>query len=87
MEVKSVKVSVMGAVHKPGRYGLCSWATVMDMLAMAEGSDDAARSRIVVLRPNGRSTEVLNFDCDGVRSADSIWVNFYVRSGDIVVVP
>ncbi len=57
-EVHSYKVTVIGEVRTPGRYELKSQATVLDMLAMAGGlSEFAERGRIVVLRPNGGSTQ------------------------------
>lgn len=87
-EVKSFKVSVIGAVAKPGRYDLKSWATVIDVLAMAEGfTEFAARSRIVVLRSDGKRVERLPFDYDKVASGGPAQANFYVRPGDIVLVP
>ena len=85
-DVRSLKVSVMGAVGKPGRFELKSWATVLDVLAMAEGfSEFAARSRIVVLRTNGKRVERLPFDYDKVVSGSA--VNFYLHPSDIVLVP
>src|SRR5687768_5162608 len=87
-EVRSFKVSVMGAVGKPGRYELKSWATVVDVLAMAEGfTEFAAKSRIVVLRSDGKRVERLPFDYDKVASGGAGHANFYVRPGDIVLVP
>ena len=54
-EVRSLKVSVIGQVARPGRYEFRSWATVMDVLAMAGGLGEfAAKSRIAVFRPKGR---------------------------------
>jgi polysaccharide export outer membrane protein len=87
-DVRSFKVSVIGAVAKPGRYELRSAATVMDMLAMAEGfTQFAARSRIVVLRSEGGRVQRLPFDYDKVASGGSGQANFYVQPSDIVVVP
>src|SRR5580765_3932240 len=87
-EVKSFKVSVIGAVVKPGRYELKSRATVIDVLAMAEGfTEFAARSRVVVLRSDGSRTERLPFDYDKVAAGNAGQSNFYVHAGDIVVVP
>jgi len=87
-EVKSFKVSVIGSVMKPGRYEIKSSATVMDAIAMAEGLNQfASRSRIVVMRQNGRKTERIPFDYDKVRDGDWRQVNFYLRPGDIVMVP
>jgi polysaccharide export outer membrane protein len=87
-DVKSFKVSVLGNVMKPGRYEIKSTATVMDAIAMAEGLNPyASKSRIVVLRQNGRKTDRLPFDFDKVRDGDGRQVNFYLRPGDIVMVP
>jgi polysaccharide export outer membrane protein len=86
-EVKSFKVSVIGAVAKPGRYELKSWATVMDVLAMAGGfTEFAGRSKITVLRANGQRTQSYPFDYDNV-SSNGGQGNFQLRPGDIVVVP
>src|SRR5262249_57471268 len=55
-DVRSLKVSVIGEVVRPGRYELRSWATVLDVLAMAGGfTQFATRSRIVVLTPDGKA--------------------------------
>jgi len=87
-EVRSFKVSVIGQVPKPDRYQLRSAATVMDVLAMAGGFNEfAARSRIVVIRTNGDTTERIPFDYDKVRSGDPSQANFQMRPGDIVLVP
>lgn len=87
-EVKSFKVSVIGAVAKPGRYELKSWATVIDVLAMAEGfTEFASRSRIVVLRSDGQKVQRLPFDYDKVVSGGAGQANFYLRPADIVLVP
>jgi polysaccharide export outer membrane protein len=87
-EVRSFKVSVIGAVAKPGRYELKSWATVMDVLAMAEGfTEFAARSRVVVLRSDGKQVQRLSFDYDKVASGGAGQANFYLRPADIVLVP
>jgi polysaccharide export outer membrane protein len=87
-DVRSFKVSVIGAVAKPGRYELKSWATVIDVIAMAEGFKEfAARSRIVILRSDANRVERLPFDYDKVASGGAGQANFYVRPGDIVLVP
>jgi polysaccharide export outer membrane protein len=87
-EVRSFKVSVIGAVMQPGRHELKSWATVMDVLAMAGGfSEFASRSRVTVLRSDGRNTQRIPFDYDRAASGDGGQINFFLRPGDIVVVP
>src|SRR5262249_56412009 len=53
-DVRSFKISVMGEVHRPGRYELKSNTTVLDMIAQAGGfTYFSKKSKIVVLRQNG----------------------------------
>ena len=87
-EVRSFKVSVIGQVTKPGRYELKSWATVLDSLAMAGGfTEFAARSRVVVLRAEGRRMKRIPFNYDKMNSDGGEQMNFVLRPGDIVLVP
>ena len=87
-EVRSFKVSVMGQVAKPGRYTLGSWATVLDVLSMAGGfTEYAGKSKVTVLRSDGKGLRRLAFNYDKVSADASEVVNFYLRPGDIVVVP
>lgn len=87
-DVRSYKVSVIGEVRKPARYELKSWTTVLDVLALAGGfTEFAARGRIVVLRPNGAIIKSIQFNYNKVVSAGGEQENFYLRPGDIVLVP
>jgi polysaccharide biosynthesis/export protein len=86
-DVRSMKVSVIGEVPKPGRYELRSRTTVLDVLALAGGfSQFASRSRIVVLRPEGEKMKRIPFNYNRLASGGEA-DNFYLRPGDIVVVP
>jgi polysaccharide biosynthesis/export protein len=89
-EVHSPKISVIGQVLKPGRFDLRSSATVVDALAMAGGlTEFAARSRILVLRPDSHSPKLqkIRFDYDGLKASNGDQTNFYLRAGDVVLVP
>jgi len=84
-EVRSFKVSVLGEVRKPGRYELKSWTTVLDVLAMAGGfTQFASRSRIVILQPDGKTMKRIPFNYNKIAGEQE---NFYLRNGDIVLVP
>jgi len=86
-EVHSVKVAVVGAVKMPGHYELRSPATVLDLLARAQGLTEFASSdRIVVIRQNGATTTRMPFNYRKV-AGGSDQENFFVRAGDIIVVP
>ncbi|MGH7303676.1 MAG: polysaccharide biosynthesis/export family protein [Candidatus Rokuibacteriota bacterium] len=84
-DVRSLKVSVIGEVSRPGRYDLKSYATVLDVLAMAGGfTQFASRSRIVILTGDGKSMKRIPFNYNKVPGEQE---NFYLRNGDIVLVP
>ena len=87
-EVRSYKVSVIGEVARPARYELKSYATVLDVLALAGGLNEyAARHRIVVLRPDGNGMKRIPFNYNKVISGRDDHENFYLKQGDIVLVP
>ena len=99
-EVRSFKISVIGEVLRPSRYELKSRATVLDALALAGGfTPFAARSRIVILRAEANGTvNRISFNYNkAISSGDGILDrhtgsgeetgNFYLRNGDVVVVP
>ena len=87
-DVRSFKVSVIGEVKTPGRYELKSQATVLDLLAQAGGFNEfAARNRIVILRPEGKTMKRIPFNYNKVISAGGESENFYLRPRDIVLVP
>ncbi len=87
-DVRSFKVSVIGEVAKPARYDLKSWTTVLDVLALAGGLNQfAARSRIVILRQEGKTLQRIPFNYNKVTSAGGEHENIYLRNGDIVLVP
>lgn len=86
-DVQSLKVAVVGAVKTPGRFMLKSPATVLECIALAQGlTEFAARDRIVVLRQNGNTTTRIPFNYSKIASGDG-QDNFFVRPGDIIVVP
>jgi polysaccharide export outer membrane protein len=86
-EVHSAKVAVVGAVRTPGRYDVRSPATVLELIALAQGfTDFAARDRIVVLRRAGRGTTRIPFNYRSIADG-SEQDNFFVQPGDIIVVP
>ena len=86
-EVHNFKVAVVGAVKMPGDYEIKSQATVLELLARAQGlTEFANRDRIVILRQNGSATTRIPFNYRKVAEGHD-QDNFYVRAGDIIVVP
>ncbi|PYM99084.1 MAG: hypothetical protein DME07_20975 [Candidatus Rokuibacteriota bacterium] len=85
-EVRSFKVSVIGEVTRPGRFELKSWTTALDALALAGGfTQFAARSKIVILHPEGTTMKRIPFNYNKVAAGEQ--ENFYLQNGDIVLVP
>jgi polysaccharide biosynthesis/export protein len=86
-EVHNFKVAVVGAVKMPGDYEIKSQATVLELIARAQGlTEFANRDKIVVLRQKGAKTERIKFNYRKVAEGDDE-DNLYVRAGDIIVVP
>jgi polysaccharide export outer membrane protein len=86
-DVLSAKVAVVGAVKTPGRFTLRSPATVLECLALAQGlTEFASKDKIVVLRQNGSTTTRIPFNYSKVASGND-QENFFVKPGDIIVVP
>jgi polysaccharide export outer membrane protein len=86
-EVHSMKVAVVGSVKTPGRYELKSAATVLEMIALAQGfTDFAARDRVVILRQVNGENQRIPFNYRKVASGDE-QANLVVQPGDIIVVP
>jgi polysaccharide export outer membrane protein len=87
-EVRSLMISVIGQVMKPGRYDLRAAATVVEALALAGGLKEfASRSDIVVIRLEGGTKRKLPFDYKALISTKAPQQNFPLRPGDIVLVP
>ncbi len=87
-DVRSFKVSVMGEVVRPARYELKSVTTVLDVLAQAGGFNQFAnRSRIVILRPNGKTMTRIPFNYNKVVASGGEDENIYLQPNDIVLVP
>ncbi len=85
-DIRSFKVSVLGEIGRPGRYELKSWTTVLDLLALAGGfTQFAARSRIVILQPDGKTMKRIPFNYNKALAGEQ--ENFYLRNGDIILVP
>jgi polysaccharide export outer membrane protein len=87
-EVRSIKVAVVGSVKTPGRHELKSAATVLELLALAQGlTDFAASDRIVVLRQSNGRTVRIPFNYRKVTAGDGGHDDLVVQAGDIIMVP
>lgn len=79
---------MIGEVKKTGRHKLKDRTTVLDILARAEGfTQFAARSRIIVLRPDGKIIRQIPFNYSMVVPSNGEIQNLFLQPGDIVLVP
>ena len=86
--INSRKVFITGQVEKPGPYLLNSSTTVLQLLAMAGGVKEFARSKnIMVLRIEGGEQRVFRFNYQDVQFGKSLEQNIELKPGDTVVVP
>jgi polysaccharide export outer membrane protein len=86
-EVRSMRVSVLGEVMRPGVLELRGTTTILEAIAMAGGFRDfASPSKIMVIRTdaNGR-TEKIRFNYNRAVGGDEH--NLVLKPGDVVVVP
>jgi polysaccharide export outer membrane protein len=88
------RVSVIGAVQKPGVFDLSGPKSVIEMLAMAGGVSDKAGSQVHIYRQgsNGRETHVIDLvvlaNSTGLINAhNAAMINMPVEPGDMVNVP
>lgn len=86
--INSRKVFITGQVEKPGPYPLNSSTTVLQLLAMAGGVKEFARSKnITVLRTEGAQQLVFRFNYQDVQFGKNLQQNIELKPGDTVVVP
>jgi polysaccharide export outer membrane protein len=92
-EVNSYYVYVLGEVTKPGKYPLKSYTTVLQAISLAGGfTPYASKNMMQVVRNSangeGRPHEIrIPVKYDDIVSGTGSLGNFYVRSGDTIVVP
>jgi polysaccharide export outer membrane protein len=86
--INSRKVFVVGQVEKPGPYPLNSSTTVLQVLAMAGGVKEFARTKnITVLRSDGGRQIVFRFNYQEVQYGKNLEQNVELKPNDTVVVP
>lgn len=92
-EVNSYSIYVLGEVQAPGKFQLQSYATVLHAIALAHGfTEFASRNDIQVIRnsPNGDGTlEEIHIPVryDDLVTGENGARNFFLQSGDVLVVP
>ena len=87
-EYQSKRVSVLGAVEKPGPYQLLGRQTLMQIVSEAGGLTRDAGSDIIIIRqlPDGTSTS-LRISIDELFLKGDAKLNVPLEAGDIVNIP
>ena len=88
-DVRSLRVSILGEVAKPGVLELRGQTTILEAIAMAGGFKDfASPSKITIIRiDEGGKTKRIRFNYNKAVGNGSDEENLVLRSGDVVVVP
>lgn len=87
-EYQSKRVSILGAVEKPGPYQLLGRQTLMQIVSEAGGLTRDAGSDIIIIRqlPDGTSTS-LRISIDDLFLKGDAKLNVPLEAGDIVNIP
>lgn len=83
-EYNSQRVTIDGAVRKPGVYPIRGRTTLMQLLATAEGFTDTAQSEVAVFRKTGEKNQAAKFDVDDIRAGRAADPD--ISEGDLIVV-
>jgi polysaccharide export outer membrane protein len=94
-EIRSRKVFITGEVNKPGVYLLNDRITVLQLIAMAGGLTEFARSKnIIIMRPDSGGTirpagqpVTFAFNYKEVLARRNLKQNIELKPGDTVIVP
>ena len=83
-EYNSQRVTIEGAVKKPGVYPVRGKTSLLQFIAMAEGLDPAAHSEVVIFRQGDGKRVAGRFDVDEIRAGRAD--DPAIRQGDVIVV-
>jgi polysaccharide export outer membrane protein len=88
-EVRSLRVSVLGEVQKPGVLELAGQTSILEAIAMAGGFRDfASPSKIMIIRNDGNGqTQKIRFNYNRAVSGTGDEQNILLKPGDVIVVP
>lgn len=83
-EYNSRRVTIEGAVKKPGVYPIRDRTSLLQFISIAEGLTELADTEIVVFRQGGGQKSVARFDLDDIRGGKTADPD--IRDGDLIVV-
>ena len=87
-QINSRRVFITGEVKKPGPYALTAPTTVLQMLSIAGGLGDFAKSEeIMVVRPENGKQISYKFNYKEVIKGKKLAQNIELKPGDTIVIP
>ena len=84
-EYNSQRVTIEGAVKKPGVYPIRGTNSLLQFIAMAEGLDQISDSTVLVFRTTDGKRSAAKFDINEIRAGTA--PDPSLKSGDVVVAP
>jgi polysaccharide export outer membrane protein len=82
-EYNSQRVTIEGAVKKPGVYPIRGQGKLMELIAMAEGLQPSSDSTVIVVRQMGGKRYAAKFAVDDIRAGRT--PDAVIRPGDVIV--
>jgi polysaccharide export outer membrane protein len=87
-QINSRKVFITGEVARPGAYPLTGPRTVMQLISLAGGVTEFAKSNsIQVLRQEQGRTSAFSFNYKDIAQGRNVQQNILLQPGDTIVVP
>jgi polysaccharide export outer membrane protein len=87
-QINSRKVFITGEIMKPGPYSLTTPTTVLQLIALAGGLKEFAKSdKIVIVRIENGRTMAYPFNYKQVTARKKLQQNIELKPGDTVVIP
>jgi polysaccharide biosynthesis/export protein len=87
-EINSRQVFITGEVNKPGAYSLMMPTSVMQLISLAGGLREYAKSKdIVILRMEAGKQTAIPFNYKDVMNRKKLTQNILLQPGDTVIVP
>jgi polysaccharide biosynthesis/export protein len=87
-QINSLRVYITGQVAKPGVYPLTAPTTVLQLISLAGGLHEFAKSKdIVITRTEGGTPQLLRFNYRDVLKGKNLKQNIELKPGDTVLVP
>lgn len=84
-EYNSQRITLEGAVKKPGVYPLRGKTTLLQVVAMADGFTDVGDATVMIFRQDGGQRTAAKFDLADIRSGAS--KDPVLQAGDTIVAP